>query len=316
MPSFVTHTMFGDAVKERLRGSWEYQALQDYPAAFQWGTLGPDILFFRNGFKRAPNPLGEYGRLMHKTKTPELFNEIGSYLRSLRDTSEYGPALSYSFGFICHYCTDKNIHPYVYFMQEKMRDSYHSSVPYGIHMKLETDLDSALYNLMTGKKIRYYKIDPLLINSELEIESICKFQAHIVEKVYGGEHSPSFFKPCLTNLYRKEKLMFDPLFFPSYLFCRYLEITQGEKNTHCANCRRHKIAYDILNLEKKEWFNYEKPGKKTRQSIPDLYSEGIEEALKMIAQMSVLSKEDKGPYFKEMPTFDYGNPEPMQIPKD
>ncbi len=310
MPSYITHTLFGQDVLQQLQEDGAQDAANIIKAnatAFQWGAQGPDILFFKNGFKKAPNPLGDYGAKMHKIKNSELFYAIQEYLAT-PDVPD--AAKAYAYGFICHYCLDSRIHPYVYFMQEKLRHTYDSSLPYGIHMKLETDMDTAIYQKKVGGNIRAYKMDPALIEEVEQLNAIGDFQSAMLKKVYGAEFDAKDIVLCIQNDFKKERFVFDVTFYKSFLFFKILEAMRGEKNSQSVNCRPKKVNYDVLNEKHDVWFNFRDKTQPLHTSVLDLFAEGTQKASEMIQQMQAAVHGDMTLQFAEdMPTFDDGNPD-------
>lgn len=310
MPSFITHALIGSQIRQRLSNSKVSGVISQFPVAFDWGAQGPDLLFFRYGFKRKPNPLGGLGTRIHKEHTPELFAEICRYLSSLQGTERFEPALSYVCGFVCHYCLDKNIHPYVYFMQEKLRSRYYSSVPYGIHMKLETDIDTALYTNLTGdSNIRHYKISPTLIQKEADIQAMCDFFSHILHANYQAEYPSEEIKPCAPNQFRKETFMLEPTGFISGIACKWMDLTRGQHNVQCANCRPRQVKYDVLNLEHTPWKNFRKKDALHHESVLDLLNLAQDEAIDLIGKIDECVRGGQPFPLTDMPTFDDGNPD-------
>ncbi len=310
MPSYVTHTLFGMEVRQHLFQLYDIDIvdiINKNPVAFQWGTQGPDILFFKNGFRRAPNPLGDFGAKMHKTKNAQLFETMRQYLVA---HPEDNGAKAYVFGFVCHYYLDRAVHPYVYFMQEKMRNTYDSSLPYGIHMKLETDMDTAMYREKVGGNIRKFHLDDTLITSDEQLNAVGRIQSSVVASLYGGEYPVEDYVMCMKNGFKKEKFMFDPTFFKSYLFCRFLEITRGEIHSQSANCRPKEVDYDILNTSKATWCNFRKKTEVTTQSVVELFDEAAKEGAEFIQKLYKCVVDDQPLGLSEdIPTFDDGNPD-------
>lgn len=310
MPSFITHELMGEEIQMMISSSVAKAATASYPAAFKWGCQGPDLLFFRYGWKKQASPLGDYGSRLHKENTPQLFSEVCRYLISLKDTNQFSPSLSYACGLICHYALDSFIHPYVYFMQEKKRRQYRSSVSYGIHMKLETDLDTAFYCRKTnGKNIRRYKLDPSLLRDSDCQTTACRFLAHLIYAGFGAAFEPEEIRPCLINLYRKEKFLLDPGYIVSFAACKTLDISRGEKNVQCANCRPRKVSYDILNNQHAKWINYRLKEVDRYESVMDILETAKKEACHLIDVVcDTVTKETEFP-LAEMPSFDDGNPD-------
>lgn len=310
MPSFITHALISEQIRQAVTDQQVSDAIQKHPAAFAWGAQGPDLLFFRYGFKKTPNFIGPLGTRIHKERTPEFFQEVCRYLVANKGTDHFEADLSYLCGFVCHYCLDRAIHPYVYFMQEKMRDQYYSSVVYGIHMKLETDLDTALYQKLTGdRNSRHYKLDHSLIERDADIDALCSFFSHILNYFFGECYPPEEIRPCVINQYKKEAFMLEPTGIVSFLGCKWMDFTRGQRNVQCANCRPRRVNYDILNLEHSQWKNFRLKDVPRQESVPELLAGAKEDAVQLIAQVAGHVRSETPFPPMEMPTFDDGNPD-------
>ncbi len=125
MPATYTHFRFGQDVKQRL--SKRLRKLVDaQEELFDIGLYGPDILFYYHG--TVANPVSRTGFLMHKQ------NAYGFFCRSLWVAKDER-ALSYMFGFICHFVLDGRCHDYIAKYEKKYRVR---------HLAIEADLDRSL----------------------------------------------------------------------------------------------------------------------------------------------------------------------------
>ncbi len=318
MPSYVTHIIFGQNVLSKLEKIGESSSaaiIKSNQVAFCWGAQGPDILFFRDAFdKKRVSNLGDYGALMHKTKTNELLSALVDIIGS-SDATDAEKA--YIYGFFCHYALDMSLHPYVYYMQEKWRPNYESSLPYGIHMKIETDMDTAMFNKYIGGNIRCYKMNPALKSDHRQLDAIAKVQCCVLEKIYGGHFSVEDIYKCIENDFNREVFMFDPLYIKSYFYAKFLEFSHHEKNSFCANCRPKRIKYDVLNENKLLWYNFRLKGKPQHTSVPEIFDAAVDVAVNLIVESSgSKSQQLKMNFYPEMPTFDDGNPQVFGLTTD
>ena len=118
MPDFTTHVLFGELLLSRMPQEMREEALAA-GAAYFWGAQGPDPLFYAGGLK-GDNALRKLGGQMHRRHPQQLLEEL---VRSARDASpEEKPLLkAYALGFLAHYCLDRQVHPYVYFLVERRK---------------------------------------------------------------------------------------------------------------------------------------------------------------------------------------------------
>lgn len=138
MPEGYTHVTTGE--KALLKsGAFIFDR-----AAFCAGAQGPDPFFFYSIWQREIYPdIRALGSVMHNEKT-------GAFLCSLVKNAGTPTLKSYALGFLTHYATDKNAHPYVNAL------TTHEEAPYNIpqgHGFYEIALDSELHFLEYGTRL-------------------------------------------------------------------------------------------------------------------------------------------------------------------
>ena len=234
MPAFVTHEIFGTQLFGMLDEPI-VELLEYHPAPYFWGLQGPDLLFFRDAVL-GRSMLPRYGNLMHALKVDELFTALSCYLNLHRDRKEYETLLAYIVGFVGHYCLDAEAHPYIYYLQMQKERVLDPESAKGIHHRIESDIDTAYYELKRGRNIRSYRPSPRLLGSDWEYEVIAQLYVTILWEVYGLRVTASEIKPNL----------FSP------------------------HIRRKRVLEDILNLEREQWFNLETPEKIDTRSFPQI----------------------------------------------
>lgn len=183
MPAFVTHELLGTQVFSMLDEPIA-EMLELNPSPYFWGLQGPDLLFFRDAvFGRSMLP--KYGNIMHTQKTDELFAAMSCYLNLHKGRKQYETLAAYILGFAGHYCLDREAHPYVYFKQIQKERVLDDDLKRGVHMRIESDIDTAFYEMKTGKNIRKYRPASRLFGSEWEYEVIARLYVTILWEVYG-----------------------------------------------------------------------------------------------------------------------------------
>ncbi len=140
MPAFVTHSLFGETVLDKLARKDIKNQILLYPSAFEWGLQGPDPLFFSI---KDREKLVHAAETMHKSGTKELFFSI-KHLITASENKKKEIGLSYFLGFLCHYYLDMNAHPFVYYFENKQQKEMLPSLRPFIHHRIESDIDSAL----------------------------------------------------------------------------------------------------------------------------------------------------------------------------
>lgn len=158
--------------------------------AFGSGTQGPDPMFFHI-----------FGSIKDKFKLPHLAAKMhcsmtGAFLCSLVKNAELPIEKSYALGFLTHYATDRNIHPYVAFLTAGENALY--DMPQG-HGFFEIALDSALYKQdFYTKTIDVSHSTPTLAGEKLMI--ICRLLKKTIKEVYGEEIKAISLKHSFKNI--------------------------------------------------------------------------------------------------------------------
>lgn len=166
MPAFTTHYLFAHGLLDRIQEA--DPSIELNPDAVYYGAQGPDALFFHRLLPTMPGKsVSKAGFKMHELNPNKILNPMLVYLRDMKNrkgvTPSYYDALSYVYGFICHYALDRTTHPYVYSMQDEIvrqkKIKYNSGT---IHNKIE------------------YAIDMNMLDSEAGIKDGRKFEARDV----------------------------------------------------------------------------------------------------------------------------------------
>lgn len=104
MPSFYTHSRFGEELIPRLPADVR-RAVTRFPQLFSVGLQGPDFFFYYNPFMKTA--VGALGSTFHRQSGTEFF----THAARAADT-EAGRA--YLYGVLAHYCLDSQCHPFVH----------------------------------------------------------------------------------------------------------------------------------------------------------------------------------------------------------
>lgn len=306
MPSYIAHRFFGEQVIKELGDFSGLRSISQHRTAFLWGVQGPDLLFYLPQEQDAF--LNSIGGVMHRCRTDRLFNTISKLLIEYKDKPVYSALSSYVYGFLCHYCLDRNIHEYVYCRCEQIKDSYKTSSPFGVHIRLETDMDTAFYQEFTGGNIRHFKLEKSLVDRKDDIDAIALFHCSIISSVFDHPISPDYIKSCVPKFYAREKAGFDPSGIVSWLRLRLKEIKAGEYHTATANWRPAHVREDVLNKEKREWCNLWHPEHKRNDSVLEIFARSVKDAAEIIRKMEEQTLSGLPFAEKGMVSFDNGNP--------
>lgn len=140
MPAFCTHYIFLDEMAEYLKENADFNFCRE---AAQIGTQGPDIFFFSGiiPFLIPGRMQFRTGSALHRAKPSGIFEAFAEYCKF---STNADIAKSYIYGFILHYALDRNCHPYIYSMQNRILQSDKHIHKSSAHNRIEMAMDTYL----------------------------------------------------------------------------------------------------------------------------------------------------------------------------
>lgn len=176
MPNMVAHIYFGGEVLNELPAEIK-NICEKYRDAFDFGTIGPDFLF---ALREIGDSSKRYTNIMQSCRVYDTFRSIAGRLAANPDSRE----ISYVMGLLCHYVSDFNIHPYVYFFTEQ---GFAKEVPLlskpHVHALIEAAFDE--YTACELRKDPYYNPGRNLKTSRATRKAIADLYYNAVNKVVG-----------------------------------------------------------------------------------------------------------------------------------
>lgn len=199
MPAFSTHYIFALEMMEELKHIADFSLNENAVSA---GTQGPDIFFFHRAFPWQPGkPLRKLGSALHRAKPARIMDRLYEYCASSRNPDI---AKSYAFGFILHYALDRNCHPYVYYLQNKITDRSIGFNPHSAHNVIEHSIDSVMINRHFGlKNPRLFETDNALSLTDREL---CEISEEIS---FSAEISATDAKKAISDMKNMQRLLLD-----------------------------------------------------------------------------------------------------------
>ncbi len=251
---------------------------------------GPDPLYY-NFFSKDFLEYRRYADLMHNKDTDKFFFNMIDYVKNNLEKDTY----SFLVGFICHYCLDVKIHPYVYYHVGKYEKDDITTHSYrGLHLKFERSIDALLIEKDLGinhKHIKLYKKSYPLNTAPL---STMKIIDYALEKTYGKKHGGVMYLISSQKMYWNLKhFVRDPLGIKKLIF-KVIDIFNKKNDMFFADIPfyNHLENYDFHNSEKKKWF-HPITNEQYNYSVIDLYDQAEEMATNIIKEVSLYLFEDK-----------------------
>lgn len=205
MPAYSTHYIFAKELKDKIEQNVDFK-LND--AALFIGTQGPDIFF---DHRVMPWMIGKsmrkIGSLLHRAKPALIFDKMREYIDL---SSNKDIAKSYAAGFILHYALDRNCHPYVYALQDKMVKANPKLNAHTAHNTIEFSMDT--YLLTKRLKIEnahLFETAGTLIFNEEELDETGKMISFVASGVTGKKVTAQSAETAIKDIKYIQKLTTD-----------------------------------------------------------------------------------------------------------
>lgn len=199
MPAFSTHYIFALEMIEKLKEIADFKLNEN---AVFIGTQGPDIFFFHRALPwQKGKPLRKLGSALHRGEPADLLDRFYKYCNA---SSQPDVAKSYAFGFILHYALDRNCHPYVYYLQDKITEKNTDFHPNSAHNIIEHSIDSIMIKNHLGiNQPRLFKTDKAINFTQDELFEISK------EIAFAANISEEDARTAVTDTKNMQRLLFD-----------------------------------------------------------------------------------------------------------
>ena len=254
--------------------------------AFNWGTQGPDVLYYSKGIKPRGS-LRKCGVLMHHVN-PELLFETFFDIYSAGGYSQ--TTLSYIQGFICHYALDRSVHPYIYYLSRQLvtRDDILSVF---IHNRIEHNID--VHVLLKEKHVggdKVCAVSVLPANREVLFE-VSAFLTEVIRRIFKKRirhiNQNQVFR-CFKGSRQMARFLFDRTGRKQKFYRRVERVLDiGPAFSGIIRPREPDDGIDYTNSKNAEWY-YPEDIKEGREALPhiesyfDMEAEAKRDAVDMI----------------------------------
>ncbi|MCH5321770.1 MAG: hypothetical protein J1E36_08385, partial [Eubacterium sp.] len=173
-------------------------------------------------------------------------------------SNEPSIAKSYTYGFILHYALDRNCHPYVYFLQNKITDVHKLTNPHTAHNTIEFSIDSYLLNKRFGiKEPVKFNTAEIITDDKNVIEEVGRLLEYIVPKTIGKEISAKQGETAITDIKYIQNLTLDSKGCKKKILSVFETIcapfSLNYKFTAMMRPKDLEKAKKYVNIEKRKW---------------------------------------------------------------
>lgn len=298
MPAFLTHMVFGEDVCAMLPG--ELQSIVLYHrAAFHWGLVGPDLLYFSKALLGG-SPLPQIGSRLHQDRPERIFALMSDYILMQKNKPDFPVLVSYLCGFVCHYRLDSTAHPYIHAFARRYEGFSFDRTRGGAHHRVEADIDTKVYRLRRGADPTSVQLRARFELDKLAATSISLLYHWLIDQLYGQKTDYAQILRCFREALIFERLLLDPSGFAVKWLTTLID-QMGHKKPFSAHVVAKEVYYDVLNRENLPLLGCTDKS----QSFTDLYELAAELSVADLREMLDCVKRGEGFYPAYTKTFDH-----------
>ena len=281
MAGTITHAYFSLDVYDKLDKRTKLN-LNNYKENLKTYAQGHDIFFFTfNVLNHKTKGIGKY---MHKNKTRDFFVNMITYIKDNNLQNNY-EIMSFLYGYICHYCLDLTVHPYVTYKTGIFKRKDKNTYKYNSkHSDLESYIDA--YMIFNKEKVlpNKFKIQKFCFNTKVSKE-LSKLIDYTFKKTYGFNHMSICIKEGIFNM----KILYGMLRYDPHKIKKH--IYNGiDKILPKSRTKLYPISYAYelnnneyyLNLNHNKWYHPRYKKEVYTYSFIDLYNNALNMAINII----------------------------------
>lgn len=288
MPDLTTHYLFGDSVYNDVNEDIKI-LLDKYKNEFNIGLQGPDILFFHNALNlkisKKSFSLPRIGSKMHTELIDEVLNYMKLYIATLEyPSAEHDILSSYYLGYICHYILDKTVHPYVYYLVDRMKEKLKKETEHSIHIKIESELDVILYEKLKSEHISNFNVKNEMSLSTVSKNVIAKMYSDMIRELFDTQVEVLEIMKSLDDIVNISKLLYNKNSVLEKFSFAVNKILPIAKNL-TYHIKPKSVRTDTANLNCRLWHHPLYPEIKSHKSVLGLFYDAKSEAVSVLNEL-------------------------------
>ncbi len=192
MPAILTHYLFSQEVAPSMAGKSHCDDV------YNWGSQGPDFLYFSPPIRRHWRTLAHIGTAMHEKNIERDFSFIATSCQELHGIRQK-ILESYYYGYLSHYILDSVFHPYVYGLQRYLKKKMPKASDNYIHRHIETNLDVLFLKHYKNMTIRDFSVISHFVRTP-ELNVVCQMYRRLFHTYFHTDFTPRAISHCFLSL--------------------------------------------------------------------------------------------------------------------
>ncbi len=295
MAGTITHAYFAKDVYNNFNDE-NKQRFKNYIENIKTYGQGHDVLFFDFSLFNGKKIRKSANKIFHKKKTKAFFINIIRYIKN-NNLENNNEIISFLYGYICHYCLDYTMHPYITYKGGYFKTNDKTTYKYNSkHSEIETYIDCYFINKNEKIKSGNFKIHKYLFNYNEPSKVLKNLIDNVFLETYNIKNiGKRYIKDLKTMklLYRLMRYDKYGIKLKIYKFIDLLLPRKIKKLYPISYFKHLNNDEYYLNLNHKEWNHPRYKDEKYTYSVLDLYSIAKKDAIKIINAVDKVLKNEE-----------------------
>jgi len=268
MPAATTHNEFSKDLYRSLPSNIKNKITNIH--MFNLGNQGPDF-FFHDYMGITPNSYMKFGEKLHHDKIYEI---VMSLYKNCKDDDDL---ISYFYGYLGHYSLDSLAHQLVYYDVDVLLNSDKNTEIVN-HFKCESVIDIHMLNKQ-GLKLSDFCVDRDIKLNKVESKKIGDLYKIVLKEVFELEVNAK----QISDSARRMSLFMSWLKPNSKLkfqLVKLIETIFNRKHYISSLALYNHLEIDVLNEDKKTFYNIKNDKVTSNLSFDELYNRAINDCIK------------------------------------
>lgn len=282
MAGTITHAYFANDVFNKLDVKIK-KNLESYKENLKTYGQGHDIFFFTTNFFNFAKQK-KIANYMHKNKTKDFFINMITYIKDNKLEKNY-EIISFLYGYICHYCLDLTVHPYITYKCGIFKKGKKETYKYNSkHSDMESYIDAYMIKKRENIEPNKFKVYKFCFNTRVSNE-LSKMIDYVYKKTYNFDHISLYIKQGIFNMKILYKILrYDPHRIKKHIYNFIDNILPNNIKKIYPISYAYILNNDeyYLNLNNKKWNHPRYKNEVYNYSFLDLYNNALDLAISII----------------------------------
>lgn len=279
MAGTITHAYFAYDVYQKFNVK-KRKILHNYIENIKTYSQGHDILFFSN-----KTNLRKRASFYHKKKTKLFFINMITYIKKNNLENNYD-VISFLYGYICHYCLDYTIHPYITYKGGIFKANKKETYKYNSkHSEIETYIDCYMINKRENINNKLFKPHKFCFNYNKPCKDLVNLINHTFYKTYNDKNIGINYFKSLKNMKILYRIMrYDPNGYKLKLY-KFIDklLPKNYKKLYPVSYAQNLDNNEyFLNPKKNKWNHPRYKNEIYNYSFIELYNKALKDTLNII----------------------------------